>query len=150
MKINLTVEPMVREALAAAVGQERQRYDQAVLLLAENGEKSLVESINLGLSVAGFALADLHQGRRPAPAQIDRLAADFVESEAWSNIEQVSVREILRALTEGDPVDLAPGDTAFSLFAIDAWLLSAFGPEDRPWNQYLDQILVALESSTGR
>ncbi len=36
------------------------------------------------------------------------------------------------------------------VFVIGAWLLASFGPEDRDWYRYLDQILDALETSLSK
>jgi hypothetical protein len=75
------------------------------------------------------------------------LVDDLIDSEAWADIEKPDALEILTALTEARPVNLWPADVSVVVFALDAWWLSGFGPKERKWNQYLDQILAALESA---
>lgn len=149
MKINLAVEPYVREALAAAVVQEDDRFETAVLAITDKGDAVTADALKLGLAICAYQLFALHDGDRPDDEQIIYLAETFVATEAWAEIEKETALKFLTSLADERPIDLPVGDVAEIVFVLGAWLLSSFPPEDRRWYQNLDEALNNLESAAG-
>lgn len=147
MKINLAVEPDVREALAAAVAQEEERFESAVLAIAGQGDAVTADSLNLALAICAYTLFDLHEGERPHDDQLAYLAETFVVSEVWAEIDKDKALRFLTSLADQEPVDLPADEVSEIVFVLAGWLLSSFPPEDRPWNHYLDEALNNLESA---
>ena len=148
MQINMAVEPLVREAFGAAVGQDIDRNIVAMKNMVDRGDAGVQDSLNLAGAVATFALFDIHDGERPDDEQLHDLAKSFVEMESWAAFDEQAALTFLTALADRTSVDGLPSETVTRLaFVMGAWLLAAFGPEDRKWYDYLDQILNALESA---
>jgi hypothetical protein len=146
MKLNFAVEPYVREALAASVAQEPDRFESAVLTIAEQGDTVTTDALNLAIGLSAYALFDIHEGTRPDDEQLQYLAQSFAESEAWAEVLPDSAHTVLNSLADQRPIGLPVGEVAEIVFPLAAWLLSSFPPEDRPWNVYLDRALSDLES----
>jgi hypothetical protein len=150
MKINLAVEPYVREALASAIAQEDDRLENAILAVTERGDAVTADALNLGLAICAYQLFALHDGERPDDEQIVYLAETFVATEAWAEIDKNAALKFLTSLADERPIDLPVGDVAEIVFVLAAWLLSSFPPEDRRWNQNLDEALNNLEAAAGK
>ena len=148
MKVDDAVEDKVREAFAAAVGGERDRFDSAVEAIARAGDEFGSRALNLSLAVDSAALYSVHGGQWPDSEQIALLAGEFGEAEDWSGVEAQTVERLLTSLARvRSPLeDLTVGELIFAVFAVGGWLLSAFPlPEGTHWNDFLDQILEGLE-----
>ena len=143
----MDVEPLVREAFGAAVGHDFDRCQEVAKALAAEGDQVLDDAVNLAGAVTAFALFYLYDGDSPDEDQVQALAGSFVEMEAWSGFDEVTVSTFLSALSDPRAASALSADTiGLLVFVVGAWLLTASGPEDRAWYQYLDQIETALES----
>jgi hypothetical protein len=149
MQINMAVEPLVREAFGAALGQDIDRLIAVGQDMAKGGEQVTRDTINLAGAVTAFALFDLHGGAGPEDEQSRELASQFVEMNEWADFDAETAYIFLSGLSnQRDIREILPPETVARLvFVIGAWLLAAFGPEDRHWYTYLDQIENALESA---
>jgi hypothetical protein len=150
VKIDKSVEPSVREAFAASVAEEPERFDTALEAIADRGETFTRDAVNLAIAVDAAALILLHEGDAPDEDQAEELAHDFVESQSWAGIsEDVAATFLAGVSTDATPLpDLLPvGDIAQASFAIGGWLLAAFLPEDKDWTDFLDEILGQLEAA---
>jgi hypothetical protein len=147
MQVNMDVEPLVREAFGAAVDQDLDRCQAVTKALAVEGDQVFSDAVHLAGAVTAFALFYLYDGDSPDDDQVQALAGSFVEMEAWSGFDEVTVFAFLSALSDpGAASSLSAEAIGMLVFVVGAWLLSASGPEDRAWYQYLDQIETALES----
>jgi hypothetical protein len=148
MQVNMAVEPLVREAFGAAVGQDIDRSIAATKKMVDQGDAGVQDSINLAGAVATYALFDLHGGQRPDDEQLRDLAKSFVEMESWAGFDEKTALTFLTALADRTPAaGLTPETVGRIVFVMGAWLLAAFGSEDRKWYDYLDQILSAIETA---
>ncbi|MBO0871050.1 MAG: hypothetical protein J2P15_21065 [Micromonosporaceae bacterium] len=147
MKIDERVEPLVREAFAAAIARDADRLTEAVTAIAAAGDQTATDAINLALKITAYALLDIHEGFTPDQEQIHDLAKDFCEMEEWAVPDEAAAVKLLTALGNVSSVEavLRPEEIAVLLFVLGAWLLTAFLPDDKHWPQYLDEILDDLE-----
>jgi hypothetical protein len=146
MKIDDEIERQVREAYAAAVGRQADRSASAMQALAARGDEAFRQGVTLALAVDVYVLVALHEGV-PGDNQVQQLAASFTAMEAWAEIDQASAEAFLNALAERrDPATvLPPAQAVQATFVIGGWLLSAFLPEGKIWEDFLDEALAALE-----
>jgi hypothetical protein len=148
VKINNEVEPVVREAFAASVAGERDRFTAALESVAALGEDRAREALELALSVSSSALLTVHQGERPDDEQVARLGAELADdADDWSDdITPANAAAFLYALADGRAPEMETGLLAELAFGGGGWLLSSFLPGDAKWTTFLDQILDSLES----
>lgn len=150
MKIDKVVEPVVREAFAAAVAEEPDRFDAALADVANRGDRFARAAVALAVAVDSMALMALHEGERLDDDELKGFARDFVESQSWSGISEDNAYQFLAAVSGADrqlPDILPAGDIGQISFVLGSWLLSAFLPEDKDWTDFLDEILDMLESA---
>jgi hypothetical protein len=149
MKVDDTIEPSVREAFAAAVAQEPERFEAALAVLAAGGDAFAGAALKLALAVDATALYNLHDGDWPDDEQVAAVAQAFSKSEQWAQVEPDVAVKFLTALAHQAPVldVLALEDVIDTAFAVGGWLLSAYLPEDKDWTDYLDEILTGLEAA---
>lgn len=149
MTVNMQVEPLVREAIAASLAADPGRCADALkAMMRAGGEDAVKDSVHLGLAICYQALLELHGGR-PDDEQLEELSQSFVEMNAWADFDQNVVLRFLIVLANQTPVDdVLPAEESTRLvFVMAAWLLAAFPPEEREWTEFLDQILDRLESA---
>jgi hypothetical protein len=148
MKIDSTIEPMVREAFAASIAGEAERFEAAVEAIAARGDEFATTALGLGLAIDRVALLLIHSGQRPDDQQLDYLAGGLAEdAQRWgAQITSDRARSFLDSLATGSPTTLSPGHLAEIAFGGGGWLLAAFLPEGKKWTQFLDQVEDALES----
>jgi hypothetical protein len=151
VQVNMRVEPLVREALAAAVGKDPGRSAAAVQAMMDAGDQAVQDSVNLAAAVDAYALLDLHNSQRPEDDQLHALATSFSEMESWAEFDQLTAYTFLKALADQRSLEgtLSAEVVTRIVFVMGAWLLASFGAEDRDWYTYLDEILDALESLSG-
>ena len=150
MKIDKSVESAVREAFAASVAEEPERFESALEVIADRGEAFTKDAVNLAIAVDAAALVLLHDGEAPDEDQVEELAHDFVETQSWAEISpDVATRFLVGASSDETTWSeaLPVGDIAQASFAVGGWLLSAFLPEDKDWTDFLDEILGRLEAA---
>jgi hypothetical protein len=148
MKIDSTIEPMVREAFAASVAGEPERFETGVEAIAERGDEFTSRALALALAVDHLALLLTHSGQRPDDQQLDYLAGGLAEdAQHWgADITPASARSFLESLATGSSTTLSPGELVEIAFGAGGWLLSAFLPEGKRWTEFLDEIEDALET----
>lgn len=150
MKIDKVVEPAVREAFAASVAEEPDRFNAVVAEIADRGEDFTRDAVVLAVAVDAMALLALHDGERLDEEELTAFARDFVESQGWADIAAADAHRFLVAIsgTERRLPDVLPlGDLGLISFALGGWLLSAFLPEGMDWTHLLDELLDVLESA---
>jgi hypothetical protein len=152
LKINSQVEPIVREAFAASVAGERERFTAALESVAALGDDLAQDALTLALTVSSSALLSVHDGERPDDEQLTLLGNELADdAEEWGDgITAEDARSFLSALADGLPPELEPGLTAELAFGGGGWLLSSFLREDAKWTAFLDQILDSLESGSAQ
>ena len=153
MNIDKGVESAVREAFAASVAEEPERFDTALEIIADQGETFARDAVNLAVAVDAAALVLLHEGETPDEDQVKELAHDFVKTQPWAGISiDVATSFLAGATSDVTPLPeiLPVGDVVPTAFAIGGWLLSAFLPEDKDWTDFLDEILGRLEVTPER
>jgi hypothetical protein len=150
VKIDKSVESSVREAFAASVAEEPERFETAIEVIADRGETFTRDAVNLAIAVDAAALVLLHEGEAPDEDQVQELAHDFVETQSWAGISADVATAFLSSVSRDEtplPEVLPVGDIAQASVAIGGWLLSAFLPEDKDWTDFLDEILGRLEAA---
>jgi hypothetical protein len=147
MKVDSKIEPLVREAFAACVGQEPKRFANAVVAITDRGDRVTVDALTLATSIDAYALMALHHGKAPDQQQLEYLSTQFAATEAWAKVPAANARELISALAENRTSTLGAGDLAEATFTVGAWLLSAFLPEDKDWTDFLDEILNAIDAA---
>jgi hypothetical protein len=150
MKIDKAVERRVREAYARSVTEEPDKFDSAMTNLAHDDE-SLGRALALAFAIDTGALLSIHHGQRPDDAQLQHLAGNFAETQAWSGIDKSAALTFLTAIADVRlPTEAMPvADATYAALAIGGWLLSSFLPDDGShWNNFLDLILDQLEKAS--
>lgn len=142
--VDMQVEPMVREAYAAAVKRDPARFESAVRAIpAEKAQASL----KLAFGIDSYLARDVFE-TTPTTEDLEDLAADFVRTEDWYPAAELPVGRFFRMLG-GDQKVEAPDPMHFSLlcFLAGGWLLSAFLDEesDGDWVDRLDEVLNAID-----
>lgn len=146
--MNMQVEPLVREAFAAAIGSNPKRSFDALQAMADRGDGTVGDCIALAGAVATVAMFDLFAGKAPTDDEVAELGDQLAEMEAWADLDVPTARKLLSvvAMKVEDPE--LPSDAYIRLvFVAGAWLLASFGPEERTWYDYLDEILARLENA---
>jgi hypothetical protein len=150
MKIDSDIDVAMREALTAAAGGERERFDVAVEAIAQRGDDFANRTMDLALAVSAIAFYILHGQEWPDTGRVDFLVQKFEQNESWANLEPQVVRDYLNSLKQesANPLDTIPlGKFVSAVFAITGWLLSAFPlPEGVAWNDFLDEIEDEIEA----
>lgn len=149
MKIDKKVEPAVREAFAASVAEEPERFETAFEVIADRGDDFARRALSLAIAIDASALFNLHEGLWPDEEQARKLAHDFMESETWARVPEEDAATFLTALSDPAslPTALPLGDLAWTSYVMGGWLLAAFLPEGRDWTDFLDDILDKLEDA---
>lgn len=146
MKISDRVEPLVREALAAAVKRDWERFLRA--LEAFPDEQTGADALRLATAISAYVLQDQY-GRRPTDEEIGRIAAKMDEKEQWSGLAEPEFRTGLR-LVLGDQIreaDRLEQQAGIALpFVAAAYLLASSAQPPEWWFDYLDRVEAALET----
>jgi hypothetical protein len=149
MLIDNEVEPLVREALAASVAEEPDRFGHALRAVARTDDLA-ARAFALAYAVDVGALVAVQDGTPPDDSRLRYLANSFATTQEWTGIDEGTSFTFLTSLASNtSPVGaLGQGEAAIASFAIGGWLLSAFHlGEDVTWTDLLDAILDKLESS---
>ena len=149
MKIDPNVERLTREAFAASVAGEADRFDAALVAIADQGDETTSHALALALAVDRIALFAIHDGQRPDENQMAYLAGGLAEdAQTWAPdaVTRQSARSFLDSIADVSTTTLEPGDLALHAFGTGGWLLSSFQSSGKKWTEFLDQILDTLES----
>jgi len=151
MKIDKDVEIAVREALAAAVGGEPERFEAAVEGIARRGDGFANQAFGLVFAIDSTAFFSVQEGQRPDDEHLHSLAGEYIETEDWSGIDENTVFDYLHAIADMKPPFevMSSEDVIFTCFAVGGWLLAAFLPPGGKinWNDFLDVILAKIEET---
>jgi hypothetical protein len=141
------VEALVREALAAVVGQDSERLQQAITAFPDG--ESVISGVRLAAGVALFALHDRHGSRRPSDEALGEIAAAAVEDEDWADITSDEIVKYLAAAYDKVSIDqVLPMERAIILaFVVAASLLSSYHRADEEWWDYLDRAESVIEAT---
>lgn len=146
-RIDMAVEPLVREAFASAIGRSPARCISALQAMIDGGNIVIRDSANLAGAICAVALLDLFAGRQPTDGEIGQLAEQLVAMETWSEIDVETAVLMLKAVAGIDVRSTLPNDTYIQMiFVVGAWLLASFGPADLPWYKGMDEILTRIEN----
>jgi hypothetical protein len=146
MKIDSKVEPLVREALDAAVKQDIDRLDAALDAFADDTKRR--DGLALLFAISRLVLHDLNEGKNPTDEQVSDLADWIAEEEAWAGLPADEIRNFLLWLLGDDSKTVNQDMYIVLVFVVTATLLSSRRqPDGQWWFDYLDQIEAALEAA---
>lgn len=148
MKIDSQIEPVVREALDAAVKRDADRLGTALASFKDDSARR--KGLELSVAIGGVALLDMYDGN-PTPADLAQGAQVISEMESWSGLSQDEVHGYLTALANREPLEgkFPPDRAVFLIFVVGASLLSST-PKSREgewWYQYLDRVEATIAAS---
>jgi len=146
--IDLRVEPLVREALAAVIGQDHERLQRA--LFAFQGDDAMTHGVRLATAAALFVLHDLHEGDRPTGDELAEIAGDIASAEEWIDVTAAEIAEYLQATCAGGSPDrVLPMERVILLaFVTAANLLASYRSDDEHWWDFLDRAEAAIEAAS--
>jgi hypothetical protein len=144
MKISRTVEPLVREALGAAVKRDWGRFARA--MEAFPSEEDGREGLQLATAVALFVLHQEH-GHPPSQTEIEQLAREIAEVETWTTLSQGEIRSGLLAMTQkGATEPGVPQEVLMVLpYVTAAYLLAGAVEPPKWWFNRLDEVEAAID-----
>jgi hypothetical protein len=145
VKIDPQVEPLVREALAAAVKSDDDRFARA--LEAFPNDAALAHGVMIAVNAATYALYDEYGGRPPADG-LRGIADKIAESETWAGIGAGEALAIMTAALDDRPAHevLSVPHVMTLPFVVSAFLLSAGHEENEQWTDLLDRAEAAIEN----
>jgi hypothetical protein len=145
MKIDMQVEPLVRETLSAAVKHDTDRLDRALDAFTDESQQRT--GLELVLAIARLVLHDLYDGRKPTDVEVRPLADFVAEGTNWTGLPAEEIRKFLLLLLGDTSQNFEHGAVIFLAFVVTATMLSARRkPEGQWWFDYLDQVEAALEA----
>lgn len=146
--IDESIEPLVREALAAVVGKDAERLQRAITAFPDS--ESMTKGIRLAAAVALYALLDLHDGQQPSDGELAEIACDITKAESWTDVSSDEIIKYLTAAYRKARVDqILPADRVIILtFVIAANLVASYHDDNEEWWDYLDRAEAALEASS--
>ncbi|GIF09160.1 hypothetical protein [Actinoplanes siamensis] len=146
--IDSRTEELVRESLAAVVGQEPDRLQRAIAAFPDN--EAMTIGIRLAAGAALFALSERYNGRRPTSEETAEVAHNVVEDEGWTDVSEHEVVLYLTAAYDKARVDqVLPMDRVIIVaFVVAANLLSSHRKDDEEWWDHLDRAEAAIEAGS--
>ena len=144
VKIDMQVEPLVREVLAAAVKANDDRFTRALGAFPSNA--ALSQGVLIAGNAAAYVLQDEYGGEPPAD-ELRAIAEKIEESETWSGITADEASAVLTAVLGGRLGDesLSTQQAATLPFVVAAYLLSAGHEENEEWTDLLDRAEAAID-----
>jgi hypothetical protein len=148
VKIDDRIEPLVRNALDAAVRHDEDRFDAALRGFPDDLARA--KGLELAISICLFALIDAYGGV-PSAAQTRAAAEEIAGMEEWAGVSVDDVHRYLTAVLNRQLVDAMDAQTAVMLtFIVTASILASSSKlqDGEWWFNYLDRVEAALESQT--
>lgn len=148
--IDFRVEPLVREALGAVIGQDAERLQRAIA--AFRHDDAMIHGVRLAAATSLYVLDDLHDGKRPTEGDLVEIADDVATAEGWTDVTAAEVRGYLQAAYAGSRVDeVLPMDRVIILALVTAAnLVSSYHRDDEDWWDLLDRAEAAIEATPER
>lgn len=146
MKIDERIEAQVREALAAVVGKEGKRFDDALDAMGSDGPTAW----SYAAYVVGYVINDIEGVNDQT---LDVIAGQAIEAvSAFADLgSKDEVKALLKSASEGNskmpgvPVEKVVNST----FVLASYLLQAYKPDDHDhWWNYLDEIWNAAAAAS--
>jgi hypothetical protein len=146
VKIDMQVEPLVREALAAAVKADGDRFARA--LGAFPNDNALEHATLIAVNIVSYVLFGEHEGR-PSADELRQIAEKIEESETWAGVTAGEAVAVMTAALDGgyDPTTLSVQQATTLPLIVAAFLLSAGHEADEQWTDLLDRAEVAIEGA---
>jgi hypothetical protein len=147
VKIDSRVEPLVREALAALIKADADRFARA--LAAFGDQETGTAGSRLAVVVAFHVLLDRYGGQ-PAPEEVRALAEQVAELEDWTDLTADEIELFIGAYFAGTSVDtVMPIERAVLVsFVLAANLLASYRRDGEWWFDHLDRVEAALEAAS--
>jgi hypothetical protein len=139
------VEPLVRNALAAAIVKDPDRLGEATLAFSD--AMTLIKGMRLTAALAVFVVTE-HYRRRPSDAELAKFAAGIAAWIDWADITADEIITWLTAAYDGQRVDdLLPMGRVIALsFVVTANLLGLYRDVTERWWDYLDRAEAIIEA----
>ena len=146
--VDVKIEPVVREAFAAAVRRDSARFEQALKAIPPGEAEA---ALKLAFGIDSFLARDIFDAP-PTTEDMNELANEFVAMESWFPASELPATQFFRMLggiRDDNPPD--PSQLALLCFLVGGWLLSAFLDEtsDQDWVDRLDEVLEAIDRLPG-
>jgi hypothetical protein len=106
------------------------------------------EAVTLALAICAGTLITIHQGQRPNDDQLVYLARTVTADQEWAGIEEQKALAFLTGLADRQALDekFSVTDMTTMAFVVGGWLLAGFLPEDKEWEELLDEVETWLEA----
>jgi len=147
MKISKRVEPLIRNAIYAAVKRDFAMLDDALKSFPD--DQAVKEAVEITLAVILYVLWDQY-GSKPTDAETEAVAIEIARAEAWAQPTEAEVVTFLQRLVNGEPLaGTVPTENIYILtFVSAANLLASCHRDDEKWWDYLDRAEAAIEAAT--
>ncbi|MGH3715224.1 MAG: hypothetical protein ACRDT4_17430 [Micromonosporaceae bacterium] len=145
MKIDMEVEPLVRDTLYAVVRRDTAALEESMRAFPEG--PATAKGVEIAAAVILFVLLEAF-GRKPNSQEIDAVSAKCAEMESWAEPDAEEIRTYIAALVAGQPMaELLPPESVVVLsFLIAGNLLASCHREDEKWWDMLDRAEAAAEA----
>lgn len=149
MDIDERVEPLVREAIDAAVKKNLDQLHAAFSAISDRG--TVTNATDLVRAVCAQVVLDTFHGQRPTYAQIDSLAGDIAFEEGWARVRKNDIATLLNNVLLGEEQvyhELSPEEEVALPFIVAANLLTENSePSDGDWIDYLDRVESSIAAA---
>lgn len=145
MKIDKTIEPIVRDALWGVIKRDPDKVREALVTLPD--DQASTKAGQLALAVALYAIHEIYSGR-PSETQVLGLANKIAEMESWANVNAEELTTFLTAALDRLRLDkdLSLERVAYLIYIVAGSLVSAGRKEDEKWWDFLDRAEAAIEA----
>jgi hypothetical protein len=144
MQIDERIERHVREALAAAVGEERDRFEAALDGLSDEDGPTAWQYAAFAV---GYVINDIEAADDDLGGIADRTVA---ATKGWIDIGgKDQVRALLKAASVGDAnlPGVPPEKVVNMTFVVASYLLQAYRADDEEWWDYLSTVWEAAAAT---
>lgn len=147
MDIDERIEQQVREAFAAAVGEERARFEAA---LDGFSDQDAPQAWAYAAYVVGYVINDvLPDGA--TDKELDGIAQRAIGTvSGWFDLgDKAAVKALLKSASEGNVrMPGVPADQVVDMtFVLGSYLLQSYRADDEEWWEYLSTIWAAAEAT---
>ena len=144
------IDPKIEKPTRTMLGHAiRHELDELANVIRTLGDETLARGASLCVFVSAYIAVDVSE-RWPTDADLREIAKHAAQSVTRLDITEQEIYEYLSLVALGseklDDVFSAEGIVTVPLYAT-ANLLLKFGPEEKEWWEYLDQIWEAAETA---